>query len=44
MMVAQLTRSHWFSHAAARRDFGYGPRISTEEGLRRTIAALRSGV
>ncbi|MEI7645414.1 MAG: NAD-dependent epimerase/dehydratase family protein [Chloroflexales bacterium] len=39
-MVAQLTRSHWFDHRAARRDFGYGPRISTDEGLRRTLAAL----
>lgn len=40
MMVHQLSRSHWFDHSAARRDFGYGPRISTAEGLRRTIAAL----
>jgi len=40
MMVSQMSRSHWFDHGAARRDFGYGPRISTEEGLRRTLAAL----
>jgi nucleoside-diphosphate-sugar epimerase len=40
LMVHQLTRSHWFDHSAARRDFGYGPRISTDEGLRRTLAAL----
>ncbi|MEI7771370.1 MAG: NAD-dependent epimerase/dehydratase family protein [Chloroflexales bacterium] len=39
-MVAQMTRSHWFDHSAAQRDFGYGPRISTDEGLRRTLAAL----
>lgn len=42
LMVAQMTRSHWFSHAAAQRDFGYGPRISIEEGLRRTLAALHN--
>lgn len=37
-IVSQLTRSHWFDHSAAQRDFGYGPRISTDEGLRRTLA------
>lgn len=36
-LVAQLTRSHWFDHTAARRDFGYGPRLSIDEGLRRTF-------
>lgn len=36
-LVAQITRSHWFDHSAARRDFGYGPRISIEEGLERTF-------
>lgn len=41
-LIAQLTRSHWFDHSAAQRDFGYGPRISIEEGLRRTVAALGS--
>ena len=38
--VTQLTHSHWFDHSAAQRDFGYGPRISTDEGLRRTLAAM----
>lgn len=37
LMVSQMSRSHWFDHGAAQRDFGYGPRITTEEGLRRTI-------
>jgi 2-alkyl-3-oxoalkanoate reductase len=37
MMVSQMARSHWFDHSAAQRDFGYGPRISTAEGLRRTL-------
>lgn len=35
LMVAQMSHSHWFDISAARRDFGYGPRISIEEGLRR---------
>ncbi|ACL23488.1 NAD-dependent epimerase/dehydratase family protein [Chloroflexus aggregans] len=38
LMVHELSHSHWFSHAAAERDFGYTPRISIEEGLRRTFA------
>jgi nucleoside-diphosphate-sugar epimerase len=37
MAVAQLARSRWFDLGAARRDLGYGPRITTEEGLRRTF-------
>jgi 2-alkyl-3-oxoalkanoate reductase len=37
MMVSQMGLSHWFEHSAAQRDFGYGPRISTAEGLRRTV-------
>ncbi|NTU77884.1 MAG: NAD-dependent epimerase/dehydratase family protein [Chloroflexales bacterium] len=37
-LITQLVRSHWFDHSAAQRDFGYGPRISIEEGLRRTVA------
>jgi nucleoside-diphosphate-sugar epimerase len=37
--AVQMTRSHWFDHTAARRDLGYGPRISIEEGLARTFGA-----
>ncbi|PDW04815.1 NAD-dependent epimerase/dehydratase family protein [Candidatus Viridilinea mediisalina] len=37
MLVNQLGRSHWFDHSAAKRDFGYSPRISIAEGLRRTL-------
>jgi nucleoside-diphosphate-sugar epimerase len=40
LTAVQLARSRWFDLSAARRDLGYGPRISTEEGLRRTLAAL----
>jgi 2-alkyl-3-oxoalkanoate reductase len=37
LTAAQLGRSRWFDLSAARRDLGYGPRISIEEGLRRTF-------
>ena len=41
LSASQMARSHWFSHAAAERDFGYRPRVSIEEGLVRTVAALK---
>ncbi len=41
LMVWQMAHSHWFDHSAAERDFGYRPRISIEEGLERTLAALQ---
>ena len=34
-LAAQLGTSHYFDISAARRDFGYNPRISTEEGMQR---------
>ncbi len=34
-VAAQLATSHWFDISAARQDFGYEPRISTTEGMRR---------
>jgi len=36
----QLTTAHWFDISAARRDLGYQPKISMEEGLRRLRAWL----
>lgn len=41
-LAAQLATSHWFDLSAARRDFGYAPAVSTNEGMRRLGAWLRS--
>jgi nucleoside-diphosphate-sugar epimerase len=35
-LAGQLAHSHWFSIAAARCDLGYEPKITTDEGLKRT--------
>ncbi|MFJ6213258.1 NAD-dependent epimerase/dehydratase family protein [Streptomyces sp. NPDC092296] len=43
LVAAQLGTSHWFDISAARRDLGYRPRVSTEEGLRRLAAYLAAG-
>jgi nucleoside-diphosphate-sugar epimerase len=40
-LAAQLATSHWFDISAARRDFGYEPRVTTEEGMRRLGEWLR---
>lgn len=40
-LAAQLSTSHWFDISAARRDFGYTPRISTTEGMQRLATWLR---
>jgi nucleoside-diphosphate-sugar epimerase len=40
-LAAQLAKSHWFDINAAQRDFGYEPRVSTEEGMRRLGEWLR---
>lgn len=37
-LASQLARSHYFDISAARRDFGYDPKISKDEGMRRTFA------
>ena len=41
-VARQLSTAHWFRLDAARRDLGYVPRISVEEGLRRLTESLRS--
>lgn len=40
-VARELATTHWFDLAAARRDLGYAPAISTEEGLKRLRAALQ---
>jgi nucleoside-diphosphate-sugar epimerase len=34
-LARQLSTTHWFSIEAAQRDFGYEPRVSIDEGMRR---------
>lgn len=41
-LVHQVSSPHWFDIGAARRDLGYVPEVSTEEGLRRLAASLAS--
>lgn len=40
-LAAQLSRSHWYRIDKARRDFGFAPRVSVEEGLKRLRPELR---
>jgi nucleoside-diphosphate-sugar epimerase len=42
-VAAQLSTSHWYNIAAARRDLGYEPAVSVEDGLRRLGEAFRGG-
>jgi len=39
-VARELASAHWFDISAARRDFGYSPEISIEEGLRRLRRSL----
>ncbi|MEE8218223.1 MAG: NAD-dependent epimerase/dehydratase family protein [Vicinamibacteria bacterium] len=39
-VARQLSTAHWFDISAARRDLGYEPRVSIEEGLRRLAASF----
>jgi nucleoside-diphosphate-sugar epimerase len=42
-LAAQMSVSHYYDIARARRDFGYEPAISMEEGMRRLAPTLTSG-
>jgi 2-alkyl-3-oxoalkanoate reductase len=42
-VARQLSTAHWFDITAARRDLGYEPRITLDEGLKRLAAWLRTG-
>ena len=37
-VALNLGKSHYFSHEKAKRDFGYFPKVSIEEGLRKTFS------
>lgn len=43
-LAAQLGRSHYYDISAARRDLGYHPRVSKEEGMRRLAQALAASL
>lgn len=40
-LASQLAKSHYFNISASMRDFGYVPKVSTEEGLTRLIPWLK---
>jgi nucleoside-diphosphate-sugar epimerase len=40
-VAAQLATSHYFDLSAAQRDFGYQPKVSTEDGMRRLAESLK---
>ena len=42
-VASQLSTSHWYDISAARRDLGYEPRVSVDEGLRILGDRLRAG-
>jgi len=39
-LAVELSTTHFFDISRARKDFGYEPRVSTAEGMRRLAAAL----
>lgn len=41
-VARELATAHWFNIDAARRDLGYRPAVSLEEGLKRLAASLRA--
>jgi nucleoside-diphosphate-sugar epimerase len=41
-VASQLSTSHWYDISAAKRDLGYEPKVSVEEGLKRLGQRLRA--
>ncbi len=41
-LAAQLAKSHFFDISNAKRDFGYKPKVSNEEGMKRLAAYLNA--
>jgi nucleoside-diphosphate-sugar epimerase len=41
-LAEQLSTTHWYSMAPATRDFGYVPKVTIDEGLRRLGAAWKA--
>jgi 2-alkyl-3-oxoalkanoate reductase len=41
-VARELSTAHWFDISAAKRDFGYRPRVSIDEGLERLEKHLKS--
>lgn len=41
-VAKQLSSSHWYDISAAKRDFGYQPTVTTEEGMKRLAAWLKT--
>ncbi len=42
-VASQLSTSHWYDISAARRDLGYAPHVSVEDGLKKLGERLRAG-
>lgn len=40
-VASQLSTAHWYDIGAARRDLGYIPRVTIDEGMKRLAAAYR---
>lgn len=40
-VAKQLSTSHWYDISAAKRDLGYEPKVSLEEGLKRLAATFK---
>ncbi len=40
-IASQLATSHWYDMTPARRDLGYVPQVSMEEGFERLVASLK---